>query len=455
MIGALAVAALLAAEALAVYVFGELLSVPLNESNREIVSAPVFVGFAFTAYFAPRVVDRFVANPGARLLTVAGLGVVVLYGVLRLKYAQDLALWDFRWMADFVVDTGSIQDELPPIVVSGLLLLAVWARSALRGLDEIWLEVVPRYLALPFALVTLSLVLASGSDQAAVVARGGVVFYGVALGALGYSQLAQSGASIGELRAGGVTTALLAGTAAFAVVGVLVVGVVLEVAIDVLREPVGLIFEGVFFFVMQVLLFPVIWVLATVLEWFFGLLGVGEGSEEGLELPAPLPQADGEGAVAEEEGDSLVARIGRYVLAGGALFIGLAVVLLVVIFLARLRRRMGRDDRPDAESEGLGGLGDDLRDAARNLFRRDRRGATTGEGVVRLYLDVLEQAERVGVSRAESQTASEFAPVLSDAFHREVTSDITAAFEHARYAGRPPDPAALDDLRRRWQASTS
>lgn len=454
MIGALAVAALLAAEALAVYVFGELLSVILNESNREIVSAPVFVGFAFTAYFAPRVVDRFVADPGTRLLTVAGLGVVVLYGVLRLKYAQDLALWDFRWVADFVVDTGAIQDEIPPIVVSGLLLLAVWARSALRGLDEIWLEVVPRYLALPFALVTLALVLASGSDQAAVVARGGVVFYGVALGALAYSQLAQSGASIGEVRAGGVTTALLAGTAAFAVVGVLVVGVVLEVAIDVLREPVGLVFEGVLWFVMRVLLFPVIWVISTFVEWLFSLFGLGERSEAALELPAPLPPAEGEGAV-EEEGDSLVARFGRYVLAGGALFIGLTVVLLVVIFLARLGRRRRGDDRPDAESERLGGLGDDLRDAARNLFRRDRGRATTGEGVVRLYLDVLEQAERVGVSRAESQTASEFAPVLSDAFHREVTSDITAAFEHARYAGRPPDPATLEDLRRRWQASTS
>jgi len=453
-IKALAVAALLAAEALAVYVFGELLSVILNESNREIVSAPVFVGFAFTAYFAPRVIDRFVADPGARLLTVAGVGVVVLYGVLRLKYAQDLALWDFRWVADFVVDTGSIQEEIPPIVVSGVLLLAVWARSALRGLDEIWLEVVPRYLALPFALVTLALVVASGSEQAAVVARGGVVFYGVALGALAYSQLAQSGATIGEVRAGGVTTALLAGTAAFAVVGVLVVGVVLEVAIDVLREPVRLIFDGVLWFVLRVLLFPVIWVISTFVEWFFSLFSFGERNEEELELPGPLPPAEGEGAV-QEEGDSVVARYGRYVLAGGALFIGLGVVLLVVVLLARLGRRRGRDDRPDAESERLGGLGDDLRDAARNLFRRDRSRAAIGEGVVRLYLDVLEQAEREGVSRAESQTASEFAPVLSDAFHREVTGDITAAFEHARYAGRPPDPAALEDLRRRWQASTS
>ena len=295
MIGALAVAALLAAEALAVYVFGELLSVILNESNREIVSAPVFVGFAFTAYFAPRVVDRFVADPGTRLLTVAGLGVVVLYGVLRLKYAQDLALWDFRWVADFVVDTGAIQDEIPPIVVSGLLLLAVWARSALRGLDEIWLEVVPRYLALPFALVTLALVLASGSDQAAVVARGGVVFYGVALGALAYSQLAQSGASIGEVRAGGVTTALLAGTAAFAVVGVLVVGVVLEVAIDVLREPVGLVFEGVLWFVMRVLLFPVIWVISTFVEWLFSLFGLGERSEAGARASRAAPASRGRG----------------------------------------------------------------------------------------------------------------------------------------------------------------
>ena len=453
MIAALAVAALLAAEAMAVYVFGELISLLLNESHREIVSAPAFVGIAFVAYLAPRAVDRFVIDSGRRLVAVGGLAVIVLYGVLRVKYAQDLALWDFGWVADFVVRTGSVQEAIPPIIVSAFLLLVVWGRSYWQSLDDVWLEVVPRYLALPFAFVTLALVLASGSEQAAVVARGGVVFYGVALAALAYSQLAQSGATIGEARAGGVTTVMLVGTAGFALVGVLVVGVVLEVAVDVLWDPVAVVLDGLFWFITRVLLFPVIWVLAVFLEWLYDLLGLGGGGEEAIELGGAPPPAEGV-AAGEDGGDSAVARFGRWVLAGGALFLGLAVVLGVVLFLARLRRRMSGDDRPGSESERVGGLGDDLRDAARNLFRRERRQGATGDGVVRLYLEVLDEAEREGVSRADSQTPSEFAPILSDAFHREVTSDITAAFEHARYAGRPPDPEALEDLRRRWQAST-
>ena len=72
---------------------------------------------------------------------------------------------------------------------------------------------------------------------------------------------------------------------------------------------------------------------------------------------------------------------------------------------------------------------------------------------MRLYLEVLESARQAGTPRAASRTPHEFAPALIDAFHRDVTDEITAAFEHARYAGRAPDPAALADLRRRWKAS--
>ena len=452
MIGRAAIVLLLAAEALAFYTLGELVMRILPERSNELVSAPGFVVVGFVAFFAPATFDWFAVEGRRRVLTIALGGIVLLYAFLRLQYAHDLALWDFGWAADFVVDTGKVKHWIPPVVVSSVLLLITWTRASWRARGEVWLEAAPRSLAIPFALVTVALLLTAASEQAELVTRGGVVFYGVALAALACSQLAQSGGTIGGLRSGGVTMAMLVGTGAFAVIGVLLVGVLLDPLIDFLSTPASVVGRAIIWFLTWAVFFPIGWLLAHVFEFIFGLLGAGGSEQQQIQLPAPPPGAEG-GEGVEDEGESLASRVAKYSLAGGALFLGLLVVVGVIFILAILRRRAREAVDEMAESERIGSLGEDLRGAARNLFRRERRREVTGEGAVRLYLEVLESARRAGQPRDDSQTPHEFAPVLLNALHRDVTDEITAAFEYARYADRPPNEATLTELRRRWEGS--
>ena len=452
MIGRLAITLLLVAEALAFYTVGEVVMRILPERSNELVSAPGFVAVGLIAFLAPAALGWFAVEGRKRVLTLGVGGLVLLYAVLRLQYAHDLVLWDFGWVADFVVDTGKVKDWVPPVLVSSSLLLVTWVRAAWRARSEVWLGAAPRSLAIPFALVTVALLVTAASEQAEVVTRGGVVFYGVALAALACSQLSQSGGTIGGLRSGGVTMVMLVGTGAFAVIGVLLVGVLLDPLIDVLSTPVSVVGKALIWFLTWAVFFPIGWVLTHFFEFIFGLLGSGGSEQQQIQLPAPPPGAEGaEGP--EDEGDSLAGRIARYSLAGGALFLGLAVVAGAIFILAILRRRAREDGEEFAESERTGSLGDDLRGAARNLFRRERRRELSGEGAVRLYLEVLESARRAGNPRDDAQTPQEFAPVLLNALHRDVTDEITAAFEYARYGGRPPDEATLTELRSRWEGS--
>lgn len=451
MIRRAALVLLLGAEALAFYTIGEVFMRIFPEPGNELVSAPGFVVIAFVSFFAPAVLDWFGIGAGKRALAVGVVGLVLLYGLLRLQYAGDLALWDFAWLSDFVIRTGTIKEWIPAVMTSSFLLVLLWAWAAWRSRSGVWIENAPRSLAVPFALVTVALLISAGSEQAEYVTRGGVVFYGVALAALACSQLSQSGSSMGSLRSGSVTTALLVGTAAFAVLGVLLVGVLLEPLIDVLSTPASVVGRAIAWFLTYTFFIPIAWVLSNLFEFVLWLLGADGNSEPPqIEVPVPPETEGGEGQAVD--GDSLAARAARYTLAGGAIFLGVAAVAALIFILAVLRRRAGDRGLDASESEAVGSLGEDLRGAARNLLRRDRRREATGEGVTRLYLEVLESARREGRARREGQTPHEFAPVLTSTFHQDVTDEITAAFEYARYSGRPPDESALSDLRRRWES---
>ena len=441
---------LLVSQALAAYTVGELLMRIFPEPHNELVSAPAFVIIALIAFLAPAAFDWFAVGGGRRALGLGAIGLIALSGALRLQYAHDFALWDFRWAYEFVVDTGAVRDLIAPVAVSALLLVVTWAWAAWRASDGPSFENAPRAMVIPFAVVTLALLLAVGSEQAAVVARGGVVFYGVALAALACAQLSRSDAGIGALRSGGVTTVMLAGVAAFAVLGVLLVGVLLDPLVDLLGPPALAALKAIAWFVTWAIFFPIAWLLTNLMELVLSLFGGGEAEPREVELPAQV--VEGEGAGSEDGEASLASRVLRYTLAGGAIFLGIAAVAGLIFFLAFLRRRTAEAEAGAPESARAGDFGDDLRDAVRGLFRRERRRTPGGEGAVRLYLEVLESARREGVERPEGQTAHEFAPVLLGALHRDVTDEITAAFEAARYAGRPPRESALADLRRRWEA---
>lgn len=449
--GRVAIALLLAAEALAFYTFGEVVMRILPEPGNQLVSAPAFVVVGYLAFLLPSAFDWFAIEGGKRIASIGVLGLVVLYGAMRIQYAGDLYLWDFGWLVDFVTATGTVRDWVIPVMTSTVLLVVTWARSGWRSRSGIWLETAPRSLAIPFALVTIALLVSAGSELSEIVTRAGVVFYGIALAGLATSQLAQSGSGIGGLRSGGVTTLMLAGTAAFAVLGVILIGIVLEPLLNVLTPPAAAGGKAIAWFLTYAFFYPIAWVITHILEFILSFLG-GDGEPPQIDLPEPPVEVREAAGQDVDEGESLAERAARWGLAAGAIFLGIVGVAAVVFILAMLRRRDDEDAAAGSEAEHAGNLGDDLRDAARSLFRRDRgRGRPTGEGVVRLYQEVLASADRAGKPRAASQTPHEFAPILLSAFHRDVTDDITAAFEYARYSGRPPTEADLADLRRRWE----
>ncbi len=450
MIRRVAIALLIAAEALMFYTLGEVAMRVLSEPGNEVVNAPAFVIIAFVAFLSPLAFDWFALERRARVLATFVLGLVVFYGALRIQYASDLALWDFGWVNAFVTDTGSVEEWISAVLVSSLLLIGTWARASWRARDEVWIENAPRSLVIPFALVTLSLAFTAGSEQATVVTRGGVVFYGVALSALAASQLGQTGATIGTLRSGGVTTVMLVATGLFAALGVVLVGVLLDPLIDVLKVPVQASADVIVWVVTWVFFYPIVWVVGGLVDLIISLFGSSGGppAEPQLESALDLVETD----LDPDELDSdLVSETGQRVLAILALVAGVGVVGAIILVLAILSRRRGRSRDDGVETEGVGSPVEDLLQLARSLFRRDRARQPGGEGVVRLYLDVLDASRQAGQERAAGQTPREFAPTLSTTLQREITSEITTAFEDARYADRPPGESALADLRRRWE----
>lgn len=452
MIAFAAVAALLAAEALAFHVAGELAARLLPEPRNAIVPAPAFVAVAYAAFLAPRAADWIGLAGRARAPALAAAALLLLYAALRVQYAGDLALWDFRWAADFVTAPDSVDEWIPPVVVSAMTLAGAWARAAWRAGGEVWIENAPRSLAPAFGVVTVALAIAAaGGEAAPIVVRGGVVFYAVALTALACAQLSGGGATIGGLRAGGVTLAMLAGVAVLALAGVLLVGVFLEPLLDALATPARAVVRGVAWLLTWAVFFPIGWLILNFFEVLRELFGSGAPPEPMLPEPPPEGVQDPLAAAAEAEGG--LPRAGRYVLAVLALVLGIGALAGLALLVARLRRLAGDEAWRAAETERAGGLGGDLREAARALFRRERRAALPPEGVARLYLEVLEASRRAGSPRPPARTPREFAPVLAGTLGRApVTDAVTDAYEQARYAGREPDADALAGLRRRWEA---
>ncbi|GAB4321849.1 MAG: hypothetical protein Kow0010_02300 [Dehalococcoidia bacterium] len=452
MIAAASVLFALVAEAIAVYVVAEWVNAGFDEPERKAPSAIAFVVVALAGFAIPRVLLMLGRFDVRGAVLALALSFLVIYGAVRIEFAADLAVWDFGWALDFVRDAESAVRDGRAEFLGAVFLVVTWLRAAWRSNAGIEIEMLPRAFAPSFFIVTFVTVLALGTDRSEIVSRGAIGFYAFALLSLACAQLSLSGATFGDIQAGGITTFLLAATAGATFVGVLVVGLVLGVAWD-LAGPIvtGPIASGLQAVVAAVLT-PPAWLLAKFFSWLFGLAG-----DPALPDREDLLTPDGftGDEVAPEDGQSTFNRVAGYALRALALLGVLGVFALLVILVVRWHRRLAGGRASPGEAGSAGGLGEDLRSAFRSVFRR--RGGTTpsGQGVVRLYLEVLERAEHAGVRREPWQTPHELAPALHDTFHTQVTDEITAAFEEARYGGRDPDPGSIRALQERWQAARS
>lgn len=437
------VVAVLCAEGLAVYTFAEWVASGYDTGQQHAIGAWAFLSVALLGYGAPRFLDGFDISPKTGKVLLTALGVAVIYTVVRMEVVGDLAIWRLGWFGDFIKTPDDSLRDGRYAIIGVALMLVIWVRGASHAADEIELDMVARRVALPFGIVTAVIILGAATGRSGEIARAGVAFYAVEVLALACSQLALSGATIGDIRAGGVVSALLGGTLVAVLVSFVVVTLAVVYIGPIIGPPLGAALNAV----LTVVLTPIAWVLEKL---FSAILGHSDPLQQLKLNPTDLGDQKGN---PEAQSRSAWYDAALYVFRGLALLFVLAGAVGVVWMVARFRRR-AREFRPaDEVAAGAGSLGDDLRSLFGSLFRRgDRPRSAEAAGVSRLYLEVLARAERDARPKLVGETAGEFAPVLSETFRTDVTDDITHAFEQARYAGREPDARTLRELEHRWRS---
>jgi len=432
----------LASEGLAAAVIAELIAASYTDGNHA-VSAWAFVVVAIAGYAVPRFIEGYDIPPRRAYALTAAIGLLLIYLLVRITVIGDVAIWELGWIGDFLRKAQETAERGGHSIVGGMMLLAMWARSSWRASDDIEIEMIPRAITLPFVVVTLFVVLGAATDRSGEIGRAGAAFYAVAIITLACSQLALSGATYGELRAGSTAGVLLGVAAGVAVVGLIIVGIVLEFVVPIVGPPL----EAVTAWVLTIVLTPFAWVLTRLFEWLFA----GENPFAGLSQA--VADRSQEAAQGPKEEPGTAKRTGLFLMRTLALALMLAISLLAITLFVRLRRRGEARQDPAMEAYGSGQFTDDFRGMLKGLFRRKKYSdpGTASTEATRLYLEVLEKASATGHPRPSGETAREFAPVLHDTFESDVTDDITRAFESARYAGREPDARTIEELRRRWQ----
>lgn len=442
MIAALAVLATLAAEALAFYTVGELLAAGYpDERSTAAVSPFTMLALTLLAFALPRAVAAMVPRGRPTFAVNALTTFVAVYGAFRIEFAGDFAIWDFRWAFDFIAGRGVEAVELPRPITGALLIVITWVRGTWRSLSDVEFESAPRQLAVPAGIVIIASVLGAASSNDDLIARGAIAFFAVALVALAFSQSALSGATFGDVRAGGVTTTLLVGSASAAILGVIAFGLVF----GVFSGPIADALLSAMGFVLLITVVPIV----AVAQWLVGLISLDSGiftPPGGLTGSDELPEDE-----VEERGT-----FERSVLAlvrAAALGVGVLVLVGIVLLFAGRWRRYRRRVEVDVTVSASGSLREDVGSLLGNLFRR-RHGDPdwhSPDPIVRLYHRILTAAHELGHDRNPGETPAEFAPQLRVTFANPVTDDVTRALEADLYGSRGAPSATIEELENRWE----
>ncbi len=428
-----------AAEGLAVYVLAELIAAAYVPGSRHAVSAVAFVITAVAAYGHLRLAAWYGFGPAGRLFWLGLVPFIVIYGALRFHFAGDLELWNIGWIGDFT-SGERVGEGGGRAVMAAFLLLALWTRSALRAGDEMDLEMIPRTLAVPFAIVTALILLGVPSERSAEVARAGVAFYLVGLLSMCSSQLALSGATIGSLRAGEVTGTLF-GAVLLAIAGAVVV---LTLAFAVIAPVVGPPIGEALTLLLTVVLYPIAWILEKVIAFL-----TPSGGPFNDILPQPPTDLTPENLDQSGEDSASLAAF-KFIFRAFSLALLLGLAAAAVAFAARFRQRRS-ELREDVSRTAAGGLAEDAASWLRGLLPRRpaRKPRLRRSGILALYDEMLERSARRGRERPGGATPREFAPDMAEVFRTHVTDEITATFEDAYYGSREPHEGKVQDLRDR------
>jgi hypothetical protein len=436
----LAVIAALAAEALWASAIAQWIGAGYRP-DQQIVPWPGFLAVAALGFFAASLLSHVDLSRRAWLGAAAMASYVVLYGTLRFIFAGDLALWDFGWVAMFLRDADAAAERGADAFIAALLLVPLWARAAARGSSDVDLESFGRSTLPVMVGAPLTAALGAASSRADAIAA--TAFAAVAVGvlALTFAQLARSGATFGDLRAGSFAAVLLALVIGSVGAAVVLFGVVYTAAASTIGHAV---LDGAVV-VLTWLLTPVAWTIERLLNLF-------RSGEAPLQPPREIARGilgTGEQASESQGAWGWLAYVGRA-----------SILMLLLAFFAAVAtaafRFWGHRARPvgvGPEVAGSGSLAEDLMGALRRLVGRSEGSlrARRLHPVAALYLRVLAAGARRGVVRAPGNTPEELREPLRAAVGDPVTDRITDALEAFRYAGRPPDADAVRRLDEEWR----
>ncbi len=362
MIGKLAIGASLVAEGLIFATVAELLAAAYERPDPDAVSAWAFALVALAGYGLPRLVDGFDLGPRAGYALTGALGTVLIYLMLRITLFGDVAIWQLGWIPDFLGDAQSTAEAGGHAIMGAILLIATWARGTLRSAEEIEMESIPRSVAIPFAIVTTFVVFGAATDRSGEVARAGAAFYVFAILSLTCSQLAMSGATFGEMRAGGTAATLLLGTAVVAVVGLAFIALVTSI----LGPVIGPVISKATQVTLTIILTPFAWVLTRLFEALFA------GANPFPNFAEAAVETSREAGNPEESERSGASKAALFFMRALALLVMIAVVALLMTVFVRLRKRSADRLADDRESSAIGDLRSDLGSMFRSLLGRKR-----------------------------------------------------------------------------------
>ena len=459
MIASFSVFLVIFSEILIFFMVARYLALIPEEIARNPLSFFSKAAIALIGFLAPRISFFFFGDAFKRIVLSTLIGLLALALCLRIELAGDVNIFDFSWILTLIRAEGDVGAYSVTFFLSSIILLATWLRAAYHSSNGIELDTLPRFVVIPFALVAILLTISAVSDVGIVTTWAGITYIAIVLLALAGAQLSRSGATLGDFRAGGVATGMLAFTVILTVVLVIFAGFIFEILVDSLAPFfTGPFLDAVWTVFYYALIVPVGWVVINIVDfllWIFSLLGGGEQESPEIQMPVPVETETNAAETSEQIGESAWNRWGRYAFGGGMLGIAVAIVTIVMVLVMRwYKRRDSRDDDFNS-SEKVGSLKDEFKGLTSLFSFRGRGGRKSSDssGAIKLYLDLLAEASRRGLNRALSQTATEIKPELIEIYNDDFPSQITKLFEEERYGNHPAVHDDLENARVVWEKS--
>ena len=383
-----------------------------------------------------------------------GIAAAVVYVAVATEVGEGLLGTDLLWFFRFET-WGSAANQ--PLMGTAAGALLWWRGSRLSSSTDL-----KESLSFSFRIGVVALAIAVIVDLAVDTNLGTFlpvfVFFAFGLAGLSVANLLPEGQ---QALGAGAWPKIIA-----AVVGpVLALGLVLsfvqERALDFLSKPVGFIWDVVIIVVLWGIIWPIIFLIAPLIDWLRGLIGLsgGAGSPD-VNPPNPLDIQQEDLLQEFEEATGSNAWVVQVI--GWVLVAVVAVVLIVLV--ARLSRRVIRRRRTVvlAERESIRGDSDFALDLAGMawgmvpdwLKRGDRppdfslpKGPPGVVQALVFYYDLITLAEKWGYSRIPNETVTEFQWRLEKAFPRDLVRAATDAFNRACYGNVPSTQDQIAQMR--------